>query len=252
MNRPLYPFLAVLALLGESAIALDPGESASAVDAVDGFPVIETRQLFIHRCERELLAHHPEAASWAPAQCRSRWQAARAAGPMAEALLTLAQSATQSFRSTNDVRNALSSVQWSSDREGTLGDLAVVLRGDSAPGISFAWYEIGAYGRYNVIDALRSRGATLQTLGCPQYPGASMGQEKVMRVDTENAAAFTISVYSRGAPTAIEPGIYEVNAQFGGAIPSHDALQSGNYPGGGGRAFAVDATGWIFECADPE
>lgn len=237
--------LAVLALLGETAIL---GNTAEAEDL---FPVIETEQAFMDRCERDLLAHDPGAATWAGSECWSRWQAADAAGPMAEALLTLSRFTAQTAPPVDEVRAKLGMVQWTGADTGTLGDLGVALSWGSTPGISFAWYEIGAYGRYNLIDALRSRGAVLKTLGCPQYPGASMGQEKVVQVVAENRPGFTLTVYSRAAPTAIEPGIYEVHADFGGVIPTRAALQSGAYPGGGGRAFAVDPAGWVFECADP-
>lgn len=243
MKRLLVSCATALALLGSMALASE---------AVDPFPMIETETAYLERCERELLEANPAATSWAPAECHSRWQAVGAAGPMAAALLTLSRSGIPSPLSGADVRTLLTTVQWSSAETGTLGDLSVTLSAVTPPAIAFAWYEIGAYGRYHLIDALRSRGATLRTLGCPQYPGASMGQEKVLRVDTADGATFAISVYSRGAPTAIEPGIYEVNADFSGVIPTREGLQSGSYPGGGGRAFAVDATGWVFECADPE
>jgi len=34
-------------------------------------------------------------------------------------------------------------------------------------------------------------------------------------------------------------------------VPDQAALAAGNYPGGGGRAFAVEQTGWTAACPDP-
>ena len=90
------------------------------------------------------------------------------------------------------------------------------------------------------------------SLGCPQYPGASMGREKVMLAGVPGRQPFVVTVYSRAAPTGFEPGVYEVDADFSGNVPDMRALQAGRYPGGGGRAFAVDPTGWVAECPDPE
>lgn len=122
----------------------------------------------------------------------------------------------------------------------------------TATGIRFDWQEQGSEGRFNVTGALRSRGVTLRSLGCPQYPGASMGREKVMLATLPGRQPFVVTVYSRAAPTRPEYAVYEVDADFSGAAPDMSALQAGRYPGGGGRAFAVDPAGWGAECPDPE
>ncbi|MDP5064876.1 MAG: hypothetical protein NWQ24_09365 [Haliea sp.] len=121
-----------------------------------------------------------------------------------------------------------------------------------AAGIRINWQEPGSDGMYNVTDALRIRGVTLRSLGCPQFPSASMGYEKVMLASIPGRQPFVIAVYSRAAPTGLELAVYEVDADFSGVMPDMAALQSGHYPGGGGRAFAVDPTGWAAECPDPE
>lgn len=46
--------------------------------------------------------------------------------------------------------------------------------------------------------------------------------------------------------------MYEIDADFSGVVPDMEALRSGHYPDGGGRAFAIDPTGWAVECPDPE
>lgn len=220
-----------------------------AAAAPDTYPVVQTETAFLDACEKEWVQREPSAAPWARGQCGVKWRWAMAAGPMAEAILALSLTDGDAVRTQEDARTLVSTVRWSSDGAGTLDDAEVSLR---ANGISFGWQQPGSEGRFNVIDALRSRGVTLQSLGCPQYPMASMGREKVMLATFPRRQLFTLTVYSRGAPTGFEPGIYEVDADFSGAVPDMDALRGGHYPGGGGRAFAVDPTGWVTECPDPE
>jgi hypothetical protein len=81
---------------------------------------------------------------------------------------------------------------------------------------------------------------------------ASAGQEKVMQVAAPNRTVFTLTVYDRAAPTGIDWGVYEVDADVSGSIPTQAQLRNGAYPGGGGRAWATEATVWVSECADPE
>ena len=208
---------------------------------------IEDEAGFLTRCRAELLEALPQAASWADAHCADKWRWAGNAAPMADALLALAPETDGAV--TADMRGRLTAVQWSSAIEGSLGDLTVTLSG---PGrISFNWRRQGGDVPYDVIQALRMRGVTLESLGCPQYPGASMGQEKVMIAKAEGRAPFVLTVYGRFAPTGTEYALYDVDADFSGVMPDSADLAAGRYPGGGGRAFAVDASGWTHTCPDP-
>lgn len=73
-----------------------------------------------------------------------------------------------------------------------------------------------------------------------------------MLAELVGRSPFILTVYSRPAPTGVEPGLYDVVADFSDSVPDMAALRMGRYPGGGGRAFAADPTGWITHCADPE
>lgn len=214
--------------------------------AADSAP-IEDEAGFRTRCRAELLETHPQAASWADAHCADRWQWAGNAGPIADALLALAPEAGGTV--TADMRERLTAVQWSSATEGKLGDLTVTL--SEGGGISFHWRKQGGEVPYDLIQALRIRGVTLESLGCPRYPMASMGQEKVMIAKAEGRAPFVLTVYGRFAPTGSEYALYDVDADFDGVIPDNAALAAGRYPGGGGRAFAGEPTGWMNTCPDP-
>lgn len=211
---------------------------------------VEDREAFTLRCVAEIAARWPNSENWSADACRVKWDWAGTAGPMAEAIIALAGIAGGASPSPEAMREALKEVAWSSAGDGRLGDLGVTLADGGAA--SFHWEEMGSEGRYNLIDALRIRGVRLATLGCPVYPGASMGAEKVMRAEAGAIAPFTITVYSRPAPVGFSPGVYSVDVQLGAAAPDRAALEAGAYPGGGGRAFATDVQSWVGECPDPD
>lgn len=204
------------------------------------FPVIQTETAYLDTCEQEWGQRESASAPWARAECQVKWRWAVAAGPMAETILAMSM-----------VDGAAARPQAPAPVSGAALPTDVVASFNAA-GIRFDWQEQGSEGRYNVTGALRSRGVTLKSLGCPQYPGASMGREKVMLASILGRQPFVIAVYSRAAPTDLELAVYEVDADFSGVVPDMAALRSGRYPGGGGRAFAVDPTGWTVECPDPE
>ncbi len=223
------PFFKVAALIA----------SAGCAAAQTGtFPVVQTETAFLDACEQEWVQREPAAAPWARAECQVKWRWAMASGAMADTILAMS-------KANSDAAQAPASGSGSAMPAG-------IVVSHNAAGIRLDWQEPGSEGRYNVTGALRSRGVTLQSLGCPQYPGASMGREKVMLAAMPGRQPFVVTVYSRAAPTGFEPGVYEVDADFSGVVPDMAALQAGRYPGGGGRAFAIDPTGWVTECPDPE
>lgn len=220
-------YTAVTAALG----LLLAGCGAAAADPAP----VEEEAAFLARCKAE-----------GGVDCGVKWRWAGHAAPMADALLAIAP---ETGGAAADARTRLDAVQWTSATEGKLGDLAVTLPASGK--VAFRWQKQGSEGYYDLIQALRIRGVALESLGCPQYPGASMGQEKVMIARAEGRAPFVLTVYHRAAPMSAEFGVYEVDADFSGAVPDSAALAAGRYPGGGGRAFAVDPTGWAQTCPDP-
>jgi len=147
-------------------------------------PLIEDEAAFVARCQAE-----------GGVECAVKWRWAGNAAPMAEALLAMADG-----------------VQGSSVAAGTFDDLTVTVPG--ADRIAFRWQKQGSEGHYDLITALRLRGVSLETLGCPEYPMYTMGQEKVMIARAEGRAPFVLTVYSRAAPMSAEVGAYEVDADF--------------------------------------
>lgn len=219
-------------------IAVLFSSSGYTVAQSESFPVIQTETAYLDFCEQEMELREATIAPWMRAECQVKWQWALAAGTMAETILAISMA---------DMTRPLTQKRVSGAAIPT--DITVSLHATS---IRFDWQKIGSAGQYNVIDALRSRGVALKSLGCPQFPSASMGQEKVMLAEVSGGQPFVVTVYSRAAPTSLEPGIYEVDADFSGIVPDMVALQTGRYPGGGGRAFAVNPSGWVVECPNPE
>ena len=219
--------------------------------AVSDSSLVENETQFLQQCRNEVLHSRPDAVTWVDAHCVSEWLRIDNSAAMVEAILALA-SPVDAVRSFDDARARLPMVQWSAGGTGgTLRDLRVYLQGDGSV-IAFHWQQQGSEVPFNVIDGLRIRGVILRTLGCPQYSSVSMGREKVMTGQMGDRSAFVLTVYSRPAPTGIDLGIYQVNVDFSGIVPEMAAMRVGHYPGGGGRAFAVDPIGWEQECLDPE
>lgn len=238
-DRQLMKRITMAAVLG----LLLAGCGATVADSA----TMENEASFLTRCRVELLETLPQAASWADAHCAERWRSAGRAAPIADALLALMPKTGDAV--TADMRGRLTAVHWSSATEGTLGELTVTL--PASDRISFHWQKQGGEAPYDLIQALRIRGVTLESLGCPRYPMASMGQEKVMIAKAEGHTPFVLTVYGRFAPTGVEFALYDVDADFTGVVPDSAALAAGQYPGGGGRAFAVDPAGWMATCPDP-
>lgn len=219
--------LIAIASLGLTLVACDmaPAEAAP----------VEDEAAFMARCKAD-----------GGVECGFRWRAMVNAAPMAEAVIALAPLPGQQTLSREDMRRRLPRVRWSSATEGELENLRVRLPADGR--IAFDWRKVGAEVAYDLPGALRARGVALQTLGCPQYPGAAVGQEWVLRASPPGRADFTLSVYVRPAPAGFAPGVYEADVEFARPTPTLAALRAGKYPGGGGRAFATDPTGWATDC----
>lgn len=218
----------------------------------------EADAVFLDTCRQEILAANPAAASWVDGECGARLERADAAGLLVEALLALAPAAGATPPPLAAATAAMPGIPWSPGDApllltGPLGDVQVALMGsrEAVSAIGLYWEEQAGYPPYDVLGSLRMRGAAVTTLGCPVFPMASAGQEKVVAVEVPGHAPFVLAVYHRPAPTGTEWGLYHVDAGFGGALPSLAQLAEGAYPGGGGRAFAPDVSSWAPDCPDP-
>lgn len=239
---------AIMRIWGFALAAGLAAAGCASAAAQDG--AIADEEAFLARCTEDTIAAYPQTAPWAEEDCAIKWQWAANARPIADALHALAPEPGGAAPGPAAIRAAPTGVRWSSDTEGALDALGVLLTDTGQ--LSFYWREQATNGNYHLTDALRLAGATIETLGCPQFMGVSLGQEKVMAVTFPDRAPFTLAVYARGAPTGFEFAVFEADAGFGGTLPDWAALQAGDYPGGGGRAFGGEPIGWQEDCNDVE
>jgi hypothetical protein len=195
-----------------------------------GGPVaIETQAAFVARCTREMIAANPESRRWAGDQCGQQWQAVVAAGPWAEAFLTAAP-ATGERVAANQVRTRVTQVSWASRAQGTLvaegrlGNAGAQVMGGSAPSFSLSWGETGELIPYDVVEALRGRGAEVTMIGCAQL-GVGEGT-KAYRVVAAGRAPFQLTIYDRTAPTANADSFYNASIDLSGRVQTISQLRT--------------------------
>jgi hypothetical protein len=175
---------------------------------------------YIASCSRDMVAQNPRAGEWAPAQCQQQWEAVVAAGPMADAILVAAPASGAADPAR--LRERLTMIQWDARPEGTLiasgrlgRDLAVQVD-RAGPSLNFQWSEAGAAIPYDVLGALRARGAEVAMVGC--YALGMGENNEAYRVVAAGRAPFALSVYGRMAPTAAANSFYNVGAALSGQV----------------------------------
>lgn len=187
-------FVAALAACGQSASS--GGEaSAQAAGAGGG------EAAFVQACVAEMVAANPQSQQWAPDECAQRWQQVVAAGPMADALLAAAAGTMPSG--------------------GQLGDAAIAIEGRT---LSFFWQRTGELIPYELIGALRERGATVAMIGCAQFGTGEFS--KAYSVTPAGGSPFQLGIYDRNAPTANADSFYNVSADLSGRVQTRAQLAS--------------------------
>jgi hypothetical protein len=175
---------------------------------------------FVTRCTDALVRQNPQARQWAPSQCDQEWQTIVAAGAMAEAILAAAP--VSGAANAASLPNQLTMVRWDRRPEGALlasgrlgRDLSVQID-RAGPSLAFGWGETGAMIPYDVIGALRVRGAEPAMIGCSQI---GVGEfNKAYRVAAPGRAPFMLSIYDRTAPTANAESFYTVSLNLAGQV----------------------------------
>ena len=195
----------------------------------------ESESQFVARCRREVVADDPRSAEWAHDICQDNWVRVAAAAPMLDAALPLFATDAAPAASPEAVRAALPDLRWmgaaADDARWTalVGDVSMeILR--TPPGrVRFGWSKVGEPIPYDVVEALRSRGARLTPIGCYAY-GASESNT-VWRVDLPGHAPFALTIYRREAPTASASSFLTVSVDADRRIPTLARLRAED-PGG--------------------
>jgi hypothetical protein len=181
MRRYIFALAFVVAACGQAGA---PGGDAAASGGGEA--------AYVAACVAELTAENPQAATWAPDECASRWQRVVASGPLAEAVLAAAGGAAPASGSLG-------------------GDIEVGTEGRTA---TFSWTEVGMPIPYDVAGALQERGATVAMIGCSQVGTGEFN--KAYSVTPRGGSPFQLSIYEREAPTANAWAFYNLGVPIGG------------------------------------
>lgn len=166
----------------------------------------DAREQFLSRCRDRTLAQNP-GADWVDAYCAETWPSVTRANPLADALLSPFAEGTPAALDPADVRARATTVRWLPARpdaqafEGALGPVkAVARREPSSTVLELSWSAAGEPVPYEVVEALRLRGARVEPIGC--YAFGAGESNTVYRVDADGRVPFAMTVYRREAPTA--------------------------------------------------
>ena len=204
-----------------------------------GGAAIETQDAFVARCTRELISANPQAQRWAGDQCGQQWQAVVAAGPWAEAFIIAAPAVGERVAAAQ-VRARVTQVSWNARPQGTLvaqgrlGAAEAQVMNGSGPRFALFWAATGEMIPYDVIEALRGRGAEVTMIGCAQM-GAGEAN-KAYRVVAAGRAPFQLSLYDRTAPTANAESFYNASIDLSGRVQTLSQLRT-------------DGSDWAARCA---
>jgi hypothetical protein len=180
--------------------------SAQGAGGAGASGAAETQEQFVARCTRETIAQNPQAQSWAQGNCEQIWEKVAAAGPLAEMILAAAP-ATAAPAGLSATCAQLAMVRWSGGASGAtlatgkLGaDLDIAVQ-RAPPSLAISWSGGGDIVPYDIVEALRGRGATLAVVACQSF-----------------GTGDNIIVYNVSAPA---------HAPFGLQVYAHDAAMAG-------------------------
>ncbi|MBX3486264.1 hypothetical protein, partial [Phenylobacterium sp.] len=146
-----------------------------------------------------------------------------AGGPAADALLAVAPAPGE--RPTLEaIRQRAAGVRWAPRAtapdlaSGSLGGLSASVEGRGAPSaLGFGWTKIGAEIPYDVVNAMRVRGARLVEMSCEKL-GTGEGT-RAYAGTLAGRAPFTVTVDQRTAPTGGATSYYSVSLALDGRHP---------------------------------
>ncbi|MDZ4370924.1 MAG: hypothetical protein U1C74_05820, partial [Phenylobacterium sp.] len=101
---------------------------------------------------------------------------------------------------------------------GRLGDLDLFVEGAGvATGVGMTWGAVGAEIPYDLVGALRVRGATVEQRACEKI-GTGEGSQRLAGA-LPGRAPFTITVEQRTAPTGAAQSYYAATLSLDGRQP---------------------------------
>lgn len=200
----------------------------------------DARTQFLNRCKERTLAKSP-GADWAESYCAETWPAVTRSNPLVDVLLSPFAAGTPAALDPADVKARATGVRWLPARpgaqafEGALGPVKAEARRDATTVLDLSWTAVGESVPYAIVEALRTRGARVEPIGC--YAFAAGESNTVYRVEAAGRVPFAMTVYQREAPTADAWSSLAVTVDTERSIPTLGRL----------RAAEPDAE-WTADC----
>ncbi|MEW5684933.1 MAG: hypothetical protein AB1942_08445 [Pseudomonadota bacterium] len=199
-----------------------PGGSGSVASPA---PTVAGEAAFLVRCRRAYVSAEASAARWADGACKEDWKKVVASAPAAEFLLSVLP-APGARLTAESLRAAAPSVRWaarpadaSSFASGRLGAFDITVSGRATPvSASAGWAAVGQPIPYDVVEALRQRGATLTLASCEKL-GAGEGT-RVFAGHAPGKPPFAVTIEQREAPTASANSFYSASISLDGRAPA--------------------------------
>lgn len=216
----------ILRLLVIAGLSLAAAASATASAA--SFPQ-DARADFMSRCRERALAQNP-GVDWADSYCAETWPAVTRSNPLVDAILAPFVEGTPAALDPADVKARTTAVRWLPARpgaqafEGAIGPVKAVAR--RAPGavLELSWTAVGEPVPYEIVEALRTRGARVVPVGC--YAFGAGESNTVYRVEAAGHVPFAMTVYRREAPIGAAWSTLTITADAERRIPTLDGLRA--------------------------
>ncbi len=174
---------------------------------------------FQAHCVKKYTAQEASAAKWAPDQCKEDWKIVTNSLPAADLIIAALPKAGEN-QNLAQLKQKLPMVKWLRNQApylatGTLGDLTVHIDGPGTPGnLILNWTRTGEMIPFNIIDALRQRGAKLTMTSCEKL-GTGEGNRSYAGA-LPGHAPFNLSIDQRTAPTGDAMSYYGLTLNLTG------------------------------------
>jgi len=204
-----------------------PGERPGSAAAAPAATIAPNAMAdFLAQCRRDYVSRDASAARWAGEQCQDDWKKVVASGLAAQALLAVIPQQQSARPTLADIRRQAPGVRWQQAKPagdmlavGAMGGLSVFVEGKGAPAaMGVSWMKIGAEIPYDVVNAMRIRGATMVEMSCEK-----LGTGEGMRAYAGTLAGhapFTLRIDQRTAPTGNANSHYSASVSFDGRHPA--------------------------------
>jgi|SRR6478672_10057670 len=150
-----------VALVASVLALCAPWSPATAQDA---------RDRFIAECRAATVAEWPDVGERVDGMCAERWPSVARSNPLVDILLSPFAGDARPPITAEDLRGRTELARWGSatpqGMEGRFGELEIQIPPDAPLRLVILWAAVGEPVPYEIVDALRLRGASVGLIGC--------------------------------------------------------------------------------------